>query len=576
MSDEQSFDAVDAVFDTIAGGKQRIKYSDVLAHFDKSSSLPATHTREIRAVYDLIDADRNGSISKLEFVAAVMRNSDVANFVMPGVDNKQVLHDEEAFDMVNSLFETISGGKQRIYIADFEEHFRQAAAEPPRAPVRTDRAGTRVFVIGPGFGQQLNPRQGALIHQAGFQVQWCHSVPNPEQPSFVVQPYLEHLRREIDAFRPDVVAAASKGGVYVVGLWQMGIWRGPTLLLNAHPSCQQLPEGVPVVVAHGSNDEVYSRSRSELEQLISSGTANRCFLYYTADSGYLRGGQRSRVGDMHNMESLLSHECLPRLLDCTLARDGPEMHMVRTWRERLGADRQRAEDSLGYSPERLRRRWSSRSLKGMAEQKLFDVPRGSQEFFHVQEVFHSVPAEPPAYLLSPQATWDRTRILKVERIENGLQHEGSAKPYYESLRRSLDDQGLQLELGAHTRWAFHGADDQAIESIIHNPVAGFQPLASGSRNASLWGSGTYFARDPKYVADGGFCGAPAADGSRKMLMCLLMSGMPCLGDPQHKGVLPFRQKPHRYHSSVDALSSPEIFIVQHPGAAVPVYLITFA
>lgn len=111
---------------------------------------------------------------------------------------------------------------------------------------------------------------------------------------------------------------------------------------------------------------------------------------------------------------------------------------------------------------------------------------------------------------------------------------------------------------------------------IFLPVAGFQPLASGSRNAALWGSGTYFARDANYVADSHFCGPPAANGSRQMLMCLLSIGMPCAGDPQHRGVLPFRRKPHRYNSSVDSLSSPEIYVVQHPGGAYPAYLITFA
>merc|ERR1712066_852027 len=155
-----------------------------------------------------------------------------------------------------------------------------------------------------------------------------------------------------------------------------------------------------------------------------------------------------------------------------------------------------------------------------------------------------------------------------------MQEDGSAKPYYETLRMALESQGISLEPGVHTRWAFHGTN--AIDSIIHNPVAGFQPLASGTRGASLWGSGTYFARDAKYVADGGFCGKPGPDGTRKMLMCLLVTGMACLGDPLHKGVLPFRRKPHRYHSSVDCLANPEIFVVQQSGAALAAYLITFA
>ena len=49
-----------------------------------------------------------------------------------------------------------------------------------------------------------------------------------------------------------------------------------------------------------------------------------------------------------------------------------------------------------------------------------------------------------------------------------------------------------------------------------------------------------------------------------------MNGFVCLGDPEHKGVLPFRQGRHRrvvpcaagrgrYNASVDSLSNPEIF-----------------
>jgi len=144
------------------------------------------------------------------------------------------------------------------------------------------------------------------------------------------------------------------------------------------------------------------------------------------------------------------------------------------------------------------------------------------------------------------------------------------------VRRTFEDQRLEFEPGVHTCWAFHGADAAALESIITNPVNGFQPLATGSRNSSVWGSGTYFARDAQYVAGSHFCGQPAPDGTRQMLMCLLVTGMPCLGDPEHRGVLPFRRKPHRYNSSVDSLSSPEVYIVQNPGAAIPAYLITFA
>jgi len=576
MRDEQSFDDVDAIFDAIAGGKQRIRYDDFVMHFRGGPTQHISNAGELRSLYDLIDADGNGCISKLELVAAVQHQAAVAALVLPGIDGRNVMSDEPTFDAVGSIFEAIACGKRRIGFVDFEAYFRKDAPASPRPHPLLDRTGTRVFIVGPGFGQQLNPLQGALVEQAGFQVHWFFNLPNPELPNFVISPHLEMMRLEIEAFRPDVVVAASKGGIYVVGLLDSGYWRGPTVLINAHPSCKCLPEGVPVVLAHGSNDEVYPTSRADLECLMATGSANKCFLYYTANSGQLTSGQRSRYGDRHNMESLLHHDCLPRLIDATLCPEGPEVHMVRTWRERLSEERLDAEAWLGYSPERLRRHWASPNHRGLDDRKLFEVPRGSEEFHQVSSVFHAVPKEPPAYLLSPQAAWDQVQVLNVHRVENGMQEDGCSKPYYDALRRSLADQGVEFEPGVHTCWAFHGAEAGALESIISNPVAGFQPLISGSRNATLWGLGTYFARDAKYVADGGFCGAIQRDGSRCMLMCLVMMGLPCLGDPQHRGVLPFRLRPHRYHSAVDSLSSPEICVVQHAGAALPAYLITFA
>jgi hypothetical protein len=416
-----------------------------------------------------------------------------------------------------------------------------------------------------------------MVERAGYQVYWCTSIPNPEVPNFSLPPYLARIKAEIDHFRPDVVAAASKGGVYMVGLWYAGYWRGPSLLLNAHPACRALPKGVPVVLAAGSNDEVYPTRRAHVESLVSTGSENMGLLYYTSDSGRLPCGNLTRVGDRHNMESLLEYDTLPRLIDAALCPEGPEVHLVRSWRDRLSHDRIEAETWLGYSPERLRRLWSSPGQQGMDERKLFEVPFDSAEFRRVAAVFRATPREPPAYVFTPQHSWEATRLLRVQRIENGLQTEGASRPYYEAMKRSVQDQGLEFEPGVHTCWAFHGSCE--LDSIVSNPIAGFQPLASGTKNKTLWGSGTYFARDAKYVADGCFDltgGRPSTDGTRRMLMCLLATGLPCLGDPCQKGVLPFRRPPHRFHSAVDSASNPEIYVVQHPGAAHPAYVITFA
>jgi hypothetical protein len=419
-----------------------------------------------------------------------------------------------------------------------------------------------------------------MVEKAGFQVHWTAALPNPDGAAgFDMQPHLLRLKEDIDRVQPGVVLCASFGGAYVARLWEAGLWAGPTVMINVHPSCGRLPQGVPVVLAHGGNDVCYPASRERLEALAASGSPNHCFLLYSGDSGQLSTGQKSRVGDGHRMDSLLLYDCLPRLIDAALGADGPELQFMRTWRERLTARRLEAERSLGLTPEELRKRWVSLGRKGLGDQKLFQVPADSEEFRWVCHLFSALPIEKQTYQLSPEEMWAHVRIVDLQRVENGLQLEGSTRPYHDSLAKSLRAQGVGFEPGVHTCWGFHGcgADPSVVDSIVSNPIAGFQPLASGSRGASLWGTGTYFAREAKYVADGGFCGAPAADGSRRMLLCLLQPGTPCLGDPQHRGVLPLRPAvaPHRYSCSVDSMSSPEIFIMQHHGAAHPAYVITF-
>lgn len=356
----------------------------------------------------------------------------------------------------------------------------------------------------------------------------------------------------------------------MMALWSAGLWRGPTLMLNANPVLKELPKGVPIVIAHGTNDEMYSRPRADLENLVSTGSPNMCLLYTTVNSGKV-GGMSTRTADKHNMDSLLTLDCLPRLMDAALSPP-PEMRLMWSWLGMLGRERLEAEKWLGYMPEDLERLWASTDRRGLDGQELYEVPRESEEFQKVSAVFRSASNTPPFYSGINAGVWANTGIVRIERVENGLQETGSAKPYCESLQMSIEEQGLAFEPGLHTRWGFHGTS--AIESIVSNPMTGFQPLTSGTRLGSVWGSGTYFARDAKYVVDTNLC-TPAADGTRRMLMCLLMTGMPCLADPAHNGVLPFRQQPHRYHSSLDSLSSPEIFIMQHPSSAHPAYVITF-
>jgi len=459
---------------------------------------------------------------------------------------------------------------------DFSAALKRLSCRSPtdRAPT-VDRSAHRILIIEQGFGK--DSRQGLLVAKAGFQVHWSTSLPNPDQLGNTVGPYLNQLATDIQQFQPDLIVCASTGGAYVVALWQKGLWTGPTLMINVHPSCRQLPEGMRVVLAHGSNDEAYQLGRKDLEAISATGKKSRCFLYYTTNSGEVSPGVYTREGDKHVMKSLLLRGCLPRLMDACLCADGPETHMLRTWPERLSDARREAECWLGYTPRDLKQSWTSSGQRGRDESgPLLEVGPGSEEFEQVVHVFKEMPCEKPAYLLFSTEDWEKVRVVKVERVENGPQEEGSSRPYFQALQSSFAEQGVRFEPGVHTSWGFHGADSEALQSIVSNPVFGFQPSTSGMRNNPVWGPGAYFARDAQYVAGSHFCGPPAADGTRQMLMCLLLTGLPCLGDPDHRGVLPFREKPHRYHSSVDSLSSPEVFVMQHPSSVCPAYLITFA
>ncbi|CAK0825023.1 unnamed protein product [Prorocentrum cordatum] len=193
---------------------------------------------------------------------------------------------------------------------------------PPGAP----RSAKRVLIISVGFGRLLFPAQAQLVERAGYQIHWCTKPPNPETPNFAMGPHLQQIKSELDQFRPDLVMCASKGGAYVVGLWEAGLWLGPTLMINAHPTCVRLPRGVPVVLAAGGDDEHYPSTRKALHRLVATGTASHSFLYYAAGSGpRLPPGFAPRPGDRHNMDSLLQNDCLPRLMDAALCPEGAEV-----------------------------------------------------------------------------------------------------------------------------------------------------------------------------------------------------------------------------------------------------------
>lgn len=348
------------------------------------------------------------------------------------------------------------------------------------------RENQRILIIGAGFGEQMNPAQLKTITDAGFQVLMLRGLPNPEGVADfkLVEQYIPNIQKDIEAFRPHCIASASKGVAYIVALWQRRIWRGPSLVINKHPTLLTLPKDVRVVLCQGSRDETYPTPREALEKLMLSGTPNHCLLYWTGDSGQIRPGTFTRYGDQHNMASLLAYETLPRLLDAAMAIN-PELSLMRSWRNFLTPERREAERFLGYEPGRgegssgLRRFWKSSEQGGMDEQILFELRPDDedeltrQEYAALSAMFYAQPTVPRAYHDMNPGMWQNVEITKIERVENGMQDDGNVEPYFKSVKRAIQNQGVQFEPFIHTTWAFHGSS--AIQEIVSNPISGFQP-----------------------------------------------------------------------------------------------------
>jgi len=575
FEDEDSYEAAHFLYNYMSKGRRRVRFEEFLANF-QNTKANASNSADLRKIFDLLDVNRDNRISRHELLLVVMRDLTVYDFMLRDADVGPNGDDEEISNAVDDVYKAICGDAKFFDFADFVSYFRSIARIHGcglHQPVL--RSEKRALVIGPGFNVQVNPAQSHLVMQSGFQVHWCHNIPTPEERCPLLLNHVSAIRDCIDRIRPDVLVAASVGGAYLTALWQTGYWRGPTVMINAHPSCRELPADVPIIVAHGDQDGVFHYPRQALESMISTGSPNMCFLYYSSTCGRLPTGHTPRVGDQHQMATLGLYDCLPRLMESVLCPEGPELHMTRTWVDRLLPERLEAEKFLGYTPYKLRQFWVSPTRKTIGPQEmLFDVPQSSLEHRMVEGAFRSSSADPSAYGPAGREQWARMRLLRIQRIENCLQQDGGIQAYYNSVRTSFESMGVEFVPGIHTRWLFHGSRD--TNSIIHNPIQGFQPLASGSAGAAVWGRGTYFARDAEYVASGPFCGPPSPDGTRRMLMCLVTTGLSCAGDANHNGILPMRQGTHRYNSSVDALVSPEIFIIQHPGAAYPAYVLTFA
>ena len=454
---------------------------------------------------------------------------------------------------------------------------------PSKFPQNISRKEKRVLIIAPGMGLKAHPAVGRMIWSAGFQVSVNYNIQNPEPLSSAeVQGQCNILVSDIQTFKPDAIICGSKGGRYLLDLWQklqtqkISGWNGAAVMINAYPACKKLPPNYPVVVVHGASDETFFRDRASLDTLISTGSHSKAFLYYTAG-----GGDPPHPSDNHdNLLTLLDNDCLPRLLDAVIdAPKGsgesinPEYNFISSWRMFLSERRCKAEDFLGHRTDQLvLKLWENKTSPLV---NLEEVNVGSTERNAVEDIFLADPISRSFHAANkgwpnPSAT-SKAKILSVLRVENAAQ-ELSWRSKYEGLEMNLQSEGMNITAGVHTRWLFHGTNEDSLWNIVRNPQNGFAPLAA--RDVALWGKGIYFARDSEYSDRFGWV-VPAKDGTKYIILSLVLTGMSSLGSNQRSLHLQQRDGHRTYDSFVDMLSSPEIFVIGEGSNAYPAYVIKY-
>eukprot|EP00913_Durusdinium_trenchii_P023037 g21631.t1 len=105
LSDEKSFDELHSLFEEISAGKKGIDFEAFAKHVRKACAERTPRSNRMLEIFNLIDADNSGSISKLELVAAMQNNPSVDEFLMPGVDSSRIMDDENLFEKIDGLFE---------------------------------------------------------------------------------------------------------------------------------------------------------------------------------------------------------------------------------------------------------------------------------------------------------------------------------------------------------------------------------------------------------------------------------------------------------------------------------------
>jgi len=358
-------------------------------------------------------------------------------------------------------------------------------------------------------------------------------------------------------------------------------------MINAHPNIDTvlggtLPEGVPIVIVQGAKENVWPKPRGytragqledgSLEALIRTGSPHMCYLYYTIEM-HLQAGHRE--GDDHTPKSLLKDDCLARLVDALISARPAYTFLTSSALRGISEERRAAEAFLGYHPDQLRRFWVPQSPEYRLE-----VAPSSDEYKKVAAIFHAEPPSDSPRCYHSRYGVDGKTIKMIERVQNG-QLQDRVDMNHGLVSKNLIHAGIEYRGGVHSRWLFHGcgsptqpitAGTAALKSIITNPDQGFE---DNLNSRSLFGVGSYFARDATYPVHEHLCCQSDRSGVEMIMLCLVECGLSCVGE-EHMKSLPrvHPNMPLNYASYVDHAANPEFYVVRGENAY-PAYIIHY-
>ncbi|XP_048849154.1 protein mono-ADP-ribosyltransferase PARP10 isoform X2 [Brienomyrus brachyistius] len=158
---------------------------------------------------------------------------------------------------------------------------------------------------------------------------------------------------------------------------------------------------------------------------------------------------------------------------------------------------------------------------------------------------------------------NKIKIIKVEKITNNL-----LLSQYKLKKTSVLASSTEPVI---ERTLYHGTGEMSVKEIC---IHGFNRSFSG-KNATVYGQGVYFAVNSAVSVQDQYS-PPNADGHKFVFVTKVLTGDFTKGNHDMK-TTPLKEgseMPLRYHSVVDRVDSPTIFVIFNDTQAYPEYLIT--